>query len=402
MTKLLAAMIALVALSGATLMANESAFDPFTGSVMGSKVRLRTQPNLEGHVVCETTPGQLFGVVGEENDYYAVTPPRGTKGYVFRTFVLDNVIEGERVNVRLYPDIEAPVVARLNTGDRVSSSVSDINSKWLEVELPDSAHFYIAKEYVEKQGDIAMVKEHEARHHEATHLLSAAFLYAQGEIQKSFPQIEIENVHSKFNNLTTKYTDLKDIVAHAEDASRLVQELYTQKKIAFLESRASNTASRVEFNQEHIDQLAALGINVQRVHEENAVADIADAAIATMGLAATLGDDEMTDKMSVWEPLEEALFHLWAAANGEDSIEDFYRSEDLHAVYLSGMVEAYNKPVKNLPGDFLLKTENQPVAFLYSTRVNLQKMIGRNVTVRVAPRPNNHFAFPAYYVLSVE
>lgn len=402
MTKLLRAMIALFVCTSAYLQAEESAFVPFTGAVLGSKVRLRTQPSLEGHVVCETTPGQLFGVLGEENDYYAVTPPRHTKGYVFRTFVLDNVIEGERVNVRLYPDIEAPVIARLNTGDRVNATLCDANSKWLEVDLPDTAHFFIAKEYIEKKGDIALVKQYELRHHEASHLLKSAFLFAQGEIQKPFPQIEMEQMNKKFQDLIKTYSDISDVVAQAEEASNVMQELYTQKKIAFLESKANHTASVVEFKQEYLDRLAALGISIQPRVEENALTRLGHAASSTLGLAATIGSDEMTDKMLVWEPLEESLFHLWAAANGEDSIEEFYREEDLHAIYLSGLIEAYNKPVKNLPGDFLLKSDNQPVAFLYSTRVNLEKMIGNHVTIRVAPRPNNHFAFPAYFVLSVE
>lgn len=397
MTKFVAAL-----LTALTLSLHAQNFEPFTGSVLGSKVRLRTQPSLEGHVVSETTPGQLFGVVGDENDYYAVMPPRGTKGFVFRTFVLENVIEGERVNVRLYPDIEAPVIARLNTGDRVTAHVSDINNKWLEIDLPESARFYIAKEYVEKKGDIALVKEYETRHHEASHLLRAASLYAQNEIQKSFPQIEIQNLSQKFEEIESKYSDLQDIVAHAEEVSHLMQELYTQKKIAYLESKASNSLSTVHFNQEHLDRLADLGITVSAVHEENALTGLGSGAAKAMGVAATLNDEQITDKMLVWKAVEEELFHLWAAANDADSIEDFYGAEDLHAVYLNGMIEPYSRPVKNLPGDFMLKSESQPVAFLYSTKVDLSKMVGHNVTVRVAPRPNNHFAFPAYFVLSIE
>ncbi|MFN0064750.1 MAG: SH3 domain-containing protein [Chlamydiales bacterium] len=385
-----------------TVTLQSAAFEPFTGSVVGSKVRLRTQPNLEGHVICETSSNEMFGVLGEENGYYAISPPRGTKGYVFRTFVLDNTIEGERVNVRLYPDIEAPVIARLNTGDKVSSSVSDANNKWLEIDLPKTAYFYIAKEFIDKKGPIELIAQLESRHHEAMHLLSATFLFAQNEIQKTLPHIDLDAVNNKFTHITTTYADLPDICASAHDANRLIQELYVQKKIAFLESRTNNSTSIVEFSQEQLDKLAALGIKVNPVQEESAIAEVGLAASETMGLSSTLSDQEMTDKMLLWEPMEQALFHLWAAANNEDSIEDFYRHENLHAIYISGMLEPYNRPVKNVPGDFVLRHNNHPVAFLYSTRVNLQKMVGKNVTIRVAPRPNNHFAYPAYFVLSVE
>jgi len=42
------------------------------------------------------------------------------------------------------------------------------------------------------------------------------------------------------------------------------------------------------------------------------------------------------------------------------------------------------------------------VAYLYSTQVNLEDFVGKRVTLLVSPRPNNNFAFPAYYVFEVE
>jgi hypothetical protein len=40
-----------------------------------------------------------------------------------------------------------------------------------------------------------------------------------------------------------------------------------------------------------------------------------------------------------------------------------------------------------------------PIAYLYSTQVDLQGKVGQAVTLQAAPRPNHHFAFPAYFVL---
>ena len=74
------------------------------------------------------------------------------------------------------------------------------------------------------------------------------------------------------------------------------------------------------------------------------------------------------------------------------------------AVSLSGFLEPYKHPIKNRPGDYLLvsKSQNLPIAYLYSTHVDLEPLQGTEVTVRAAPRPNNHFAYPAYFVLSIE
>lgn len=377
-------------------------FSPFTGKVTGSKVRMRTQPSLDGHVVRETNFGELFAVMGEEEGYYAISPPKGTKGYVFRTFVLDNTVEGEHVNVRLYPDIEAPIVGQFNTGDHIETRVSDINNKWLVVDLPQQSLFYVAKEFFENAGPLDYLAKVEARHAEASHTLSAVFLYAQSEIQRQLQQIDLDSINTRFSQLVSDYSDLPEIVESAQEASRLIQEVYIQKKIAFLESKADHKTQVVELDPMHVEKLAALGIHIKPHQEERDMFMIGDTAASVVGLSTPLSDGLLTDKMLAWQPREEALFHLWAAANGDRSINEFYLEESVDSTILSGIIEPYNRPVKNLPGDYLLRTDNHPVAFLYSTRVNLQNLAGKKVTVVAAPRPNNNFAFPAYFVLSVE
>src|SRR6185503_326918 len=126
----------------------------FTGRVTGNKVRLRTQPTLEGHVVRETFYGEMVGITGEQQDFYVVQAPTHFKGYVFRTFILDNVVEGDNINIRLFPDVDAPIIGKLSRGERVTATVSDLNNKWLEIDAPSAVHFFIAKEYVEKCGPL--------------------------------------------------------------------------------------------------------------------------------------------------------------------------------------------------------------------------------------------------------
>ena len=131
----------------------ETAFEPFTGKISKSKVRLRLQPNYDGQVIQELNQGDIYIILEETEDFFAVKPSSDFKAYVFRTFVLDNVIEGNRVNVRLKPDLDALVIAQMNSGDRVEGTVHSANPKWLEINMPESARFYVAKEYVEKIGD---------------------------------------------------------------------------------------------------------------------------------------------------------------------------------------------------------------------------------------------------------
>ncbi|MEK7339256.1 MAG: hypothetical protein AABZ92_00910, partial [Verrucomicrobiota bacterium] len=58
--------------------------------------------------------------------------------------------------------------------------------------------------------------------------------------------------------------------------------------------------------------------------------------------------------------------------------------------------------VKNKPGDFILRDKDIPLAYVYSTVVNLQDLVGKRVSLIATPRPNNNFAFPSYFVLDVK
>ena len=124
----------------------------FTGKVKKNKVRLRLQPNTDSPVVKELEKGALLLVTGELDDFWAVTPTSDLKAYVFRSFVLDNQIEGNRVNVRLEPNTEAPILAHLNSGDHVEGTICASSNKWLEITPPSTVQFYIAKNYVENLG----------------------------------------------------------------------------------------------------------------------------------------------------------------------------------------------------------------------------------------------------------
>src|ERR1700722_8977632 len=121
----------------------------FTGKVKGKKVRLRVNADLDSPVVRELGKNELLSVVAEKGDFWAVQAPAGTKAYVFRSFVLDNVIEGNRVNIRLEPTTDAPIISHLNAGDKIQGTICASNNKWLEISAPANTRFYVAKGYLE-------------------------------------------------------------------------------------------------------------------------------------------------------------------------------------------------------------------------------------------------------------
>ncbi len=98
---------------------------------------MRLRPDLDSRIIKELSKNELVTIIGEKGDFWAVQAPAGTKAFIFRSFVLDNVVEGTRVNVRLEPSLDAPVIAHLSSGDKIEDpSISPINPKWLEIAPP--------------------------------------------------------------------------------------------------------------------------------------------------------------------------------------------------------------------------------------------------------------------------
>lgn len=353
----------------AAVKAPEVPFSPFTGKVKGKKVRMRLKADLDSQVIREMGKNELISVIGEKGDFWAVQAPAGIKAYVFRSFILDGVVEGNRVNVRLEPSTDAPVIGHLTTGEKVQGSICASNNKWLEIAPPAQTRFYVAKEYVENTGGPEVKIQADKRRVAAEQLFDSAVLLGKAEMRKAFEEMDIDRLTHSFKTIVNEYTDLPEYVEKAKEQLASLQEAYVQKRLTFLENKSHNRGEEAKAHEVKAD---------------------------TQALA------QVTDRMKMWEPIEEALYLSSAQANEEKSMEQYYADEKLAAVTLTGVLEAYTDQVRNKPGDFIVRDKGIPVAYVYSTSVNLQSLVGKKVSLVGTSRPKNNFAFPAYYVHSVE
>lgn len=387
--------------------AEKCQYEAFTARVKNNKVRLRLEPHTNSHIIREVNRGELFIVADEVDDFYAVFPPEWIKAYVYRTFVIDNVIEGTKVNVRSAPTLEAPIIAQLNTGDRVEGTISSQNNRWLKIKTPESARFYISKVLLERIGPAEYMETMKRRQQEVDFLMTSAQKMAQEELEKEFEDIQLDEAYGYLDKIVQDYSEFSNQALQAKKLTQEFQQAYLQKKIHFLEMKAQKIADSFHTQSPHIDEEIRIHqqqlTEVEREIEQNKMAEEsqnADEESATQPSAA------VTAKMAFWHPYEEKFFHQWIAGKNDDTLthEDFYQEETTQALILPGVIEAYTKEIKNKPGDYILlnKSNRLPIAYLYSTRVNLQDYIGKEVMVRLIKRPHNNFAFPAYYVLEIE
>lgn len=351
----------------------QTSFSPFTGRATKSKVRMRAQPSLDAQVVRELSKGELLIVTGETEEFYAVEPPSDIKGYVFRTFILDNKVEGNRVNVRLTPSTDAPVIGQLNHGEPVDGTISPLNNKWLEIAPPSNSKFYVAKEYMEKVGDPNYMAKIAKRRDEVNALLNSTYLISQQEFQKSFPEINLDRIQGNYQQIVREYSDFPEQSGRAKELLAELQENYVKAKIAYLEAKVKETPITTTTRNEPV-------------------------AVVTQP-----NYPEVLTHVNYWLPQEESIYAAWSNDN-QGTIEEFYAIQSNEGQTVTGVLEPYSRTIKNKPGDFMLvdKATHQPLAFLYSTKLNLQNYVGREVTFLVSPRPNHNFAYPAYFVISTQ
>ncbi|MGK5594101.1 MAG: SH3 domain-containing protein [Parachlamydiaceae bacterium] len=362
---------------------NVSTFSPFTGKVISNKVRLRNQPNLDGQIIKELKKGDMLVVLGESDDFYTVQPPSDIKAYVFRTFVLDNQIEGSNVNVRLGPDLESPIIAKLSSGDRVDGlTLCSTHNKWFEITPPASARFYVAKDYIEKIGDASLMAKLLKKEAELSKLLDSTIQLSTLEMGKDYPEVNLEAITKNYHFIIQNGHEFPAFATQAKEQLAQLQEDYLNKKIAYLEAKA--------FEKPSISPL---------VVAKPETATVAPVTTATLQPAPS---SQGTLFPIAWAPKEESIYEFWLGQNGKGSVEDFYAEQKKRSLTLQGRLELYNHTIKNRPGDYVLvsKDHNQPIAYLYSTMVDLDDKIGNEITLEVVERPNNHFAYPAYFVLS--
>lgn len=368
--------------------AASTSFSAFTGKVTKNKVRMRQGASLDAAIVRELNKGELLIVVGETDEFYAVQPPADIKGYIFRTFVLDNKVEGNRVNVRLAPNTEAAVIAQVGSGDPVNGMISPLNSKWLEIAPPTSTRFYVAKEYLDKVGDQHFMGRMARRRDEVNHLLESTYAISQQELQKPFPEIKIEGIIASYQTIVKNYTDFPEQTSRAKELLDQLNGTYLNKKIAYLEAKAENRLPPTSTSPSAPSTGGSTSI----------------ATVEPMGFPVIpMPIENQQARIAHWKAVEEAQYEKWSKSN-PGTMEDFYADQKRNSVVLKGIIGPYARNVKNKPGDYMLldpKTK-QPLYFLYSTKVDLESKVGQEVEIEAASRPDNHFAYPAYFVLALK
>jgi hypothetical protein len=349
--------------------ANDTNFTQFTGKINSQNVRLRKDASIESPIIQELNEGQHVLVVGRTDDFFAIKPTSNTKFYVYRTYVIDGMIEGHNVNVRLKPDLNAPVVMQLQSGTNVRGQVCQANTKWFEITPPEESILYIAQEFVDRVGDSTYIHTAEQREQEAVQLAEQMEVLCNEEMKKPYHAMDMAQAEQISLKLITQYSDFSQEVQKTTHLLKNLKENYLTKKAQFVQVGNLD------------DEAASENANIQAALNEQ---------------------DEPSKQTQKWHQTEYNLYLGWINDHPEKTFDDFKKASLVNAVRLKGTIERFHSSLPTKPGDFLLIQDGLPVAYLYSIEVSLEDLVGKEVSFSAVQRNNNHFAFPAYLVVQKE
>lgn len=344
-------------------------FTAFTGKINTNKVRMRVAPDVDSTIVRMVNHGKLLVVIGEVEDFFAVQPPQETKLYVYSNFIDNGVIKGNNINVRLSPDLHAPIVAKLQEGDQVIARPVEEGSKWVEIEAPLDLEFFIAKEFVDNIGGVDHVMKMQNQQKELATLMQELQHKIEDQLKTPFEKMEMSSIEALAEKIAKNFSSFEEAKT-AKDMLHKMKENYLSKKIAALELQLQQERSPTE------------------------------PISHTEPLALTL--DDIPLEKQVWHKKEFDRFLAWSSMHEGKSFDTFVAYEKDGAILIKGTIEAFETDLENVPGNYLLIQDGAPVAYLYSLDDSLEENLGKEVSFLAQPRENLDFAFPAYIVLEVQ
>ncbi len=377
----------------------------FTGKISGNKVRLRSSPHLNSAVIGELNKDDYVKVIGEQAGFLVIEPPSGMKMYVYRTYVFNQIVDTNNVNVRLSPSLESPTIAQLHAGEKIVGKPSSQNPKWLEIDPPTTAKLYIAKEYVIRAGGEDFLKEQIEKLEKANILLLSTYRDAENELKKPTEDMLIEPLIAKIDSLKETWHTLPEHEKHATALKELLEESSKNKKVAALEAKIESVSAALEARKKKSDELQLkYEMRIQqlenKLHDENSqlIASLEAAQLQNTNLS--LPNNE--GPSSKWQMIEQSYQNQWLSKQPALSAQEYQKFQSDHAVNLHGVIKSYEPTTNNAPGDFILLINGLPCAFLYSPFVDLSIVVDKEISLTAVERDNHYFAYPSYCVMQVK
>lgn len=126
----------------------------FHVKVNAEGINIRTDSTPSADIICKANKGDLLNVLAEAYDWYKINLPKNAHVFVKKELVSLNEdnksakITRDNVNIRLRPDLGAPIVGRLKQ-DTTVMVIEGIEG-WYKIEPPENSFGWIYKRFADK------------------------------------------------------------------------------------------------------------------------------------------------------------------------------------------------------------------------------------------------------------
>lgn len=127
-------------------------FKPFSGVVNEDNINIRSDSTVNAKIICTINKDQPLEVVAEKYGWYKVRLPKNAASFVRKDLVtpIDNQtlkISKDKVNIRLQPNEESPILGQADKNEVVI--ISESKGQWYKIEPINNSFGWIYKKFLD-------------------------------------------------------------------------------------------------------------------------------------------------------------------------------------------------------------------------------------------------------------
>lgn len=376
-TELVKDQIPEIAKANAPLSKSQILQSEFTGKVQVHCAPLRSAPQADSITVAEVERATLLRVFGKSGDFYQVAPPEGLKAYIASRFVSGESIVGQHVNVRSRPNTESAILGQVNSGDRIKAESLLKAPDWVEIPFPESRKLFIRADLIAKIAGDASFEEYQ---HQRSDILRA-LNEAQTLNAEALSQLQDDRpTQISWNTVRAAFEKAQNLASKSPAFSELEVSSKQQLQEAFLKYQATFAATE----------------QLRKAQTEPTIPQ------DTKDQTKTDATPQLSES-NAWTQIEEQQLKDWLNEHPEKDRDHYALMQEDQAQILEGKLIPFTRPdLRQKPGDFILMSQDLPIAYLYSSTIDLQQLNEKTLKLKAVKRDDLGFALPAYCVLTIE
>ncbi len=208
---------------------------PYTAEIVAHDVNVRAGSHLNYEIITQLNKGELVLVVGDRRGWKKIKMPEGALCWVSERYVKDNVVIGNRVNIRAGAGLKFNVLCQLNRDHVVNVKKISDDGQWLGIEPPEHAYAWIKKDFIKYKGKPEVYEAYIEKKQNCRSLFAQVERY-KDECLKKKEDIPFDMIIYQYKEIIKKYPNFPE----AKMAEKRIEGIGNLAKLS-TKTRAADT-----------------------------------------------------------------------------------------------------------------------------------------------------------------